>query len=239
MGKIPWRRKWQPIPVFLLGKFHGQRSLRGYHPWGCTESYTTERLTTTTCWHGLFPHLIFSPEGWQQLHFTVKMRSAAQKSKDRTKDFQAIKCKSRFKSNSPYASFHNEGSWILHDFLSSIRFYLESGKSSSQGCTFSERVSRRGQTNLSYLTAAHGGKVTTKKGERGLSYRTNCIRGAGKVPGTENPTKRYHVRRHYDCVGFPGGAVVKNLPANARDTGDAGLIPGLGRSPGEGNGNPL
>ena len=36
--------------------------------------------------------------------------------------------------------------------------------------------------------------------------------------------------------GFPGGSVVKNLPANARDLSS---IPGLGRSPGEGNGNPL
>ena len=36
--------------------------------------------------------------------------------------------------------------------------------------------------------------------------------------------------------GFPGNSVIKNLPANS---GDAGLIPGLGRSPGEGNGNPL
>ena len=36
--------------------------------------------------------------------------------------------------------------------------------------------------------------------------------------------------------GFPGGLVVKNLPANA---GDTGLIPGSGRSPGEGNGNLL
>ena len=35
---------------------------------------------------------------------------------------------------------------------------------------------------------------------------------------------------------FPGGSVVKNLPANA---GDEGSIPGSGRSPGEGNGNPL
>ena len=32
--KIPWRRKWQPISVFLPGKFHGQRSLAGYSPWG-------------------------------------------------------------------------------------------------------------------------------------------------------------------------------------------------------------
>ena len=37
-------------------------------------------------------------------------------------------------------------------------------------------------------------------------------------------------------MGFPGGAEVKNPPANA---GDSGLIPGLGRSSGEGNGNPL
>ena len=33
IGKIPCRRKWQPTPVFLPGKFHGQRSLAGYSPW--------------------------------------------------------------------------------------------------------------------------------------------------------------------------------------------------------------
>ena len=39
------------------------------------------------------------------------------------------------------------------------------------------------------------------------------------------------------CIqGFPGGSVIKNLPANA---GDTGSIPGLGRSPGKGNGNPI
>ena len=32
VGKIPWSRKWQPTPVFLPGKFHGQRSLVGYSP---------------------------------------------------------------------------------------------------------------------------------------------------------------------------------------------------------------
>ena len=34
VGKIPWRRKWQPTPVFLPGKSRGQRSLVGYSPWG-------------------------------------------------------------------------------------------------------------------------------------------------------------------------------------------------------------
>ena len=37
-----WRRKWQPTPVLLPGKFHGQRSLVGYGPWGYKESDTTE-----------------------------------------------------------------------------------------------------------------------------------------------------------------------------------------------------
>ena len=39
--------------------------------------------------------------------------------------------------------------------------------------------------------------------------------------------------------GFPGGAVIKNPPANAGATSHEGLIPGLGRSPGGGNGNPF
>ena len=37
VGKIPWRRAWQPTPVVLLGESHEQRSLVGYSPWGCKE----------------------------------------------------------------------------------------------------------------------------------------------------------------------------------------------------------
>ena len=56
--------------------------------------------------------------------------------------------------------------------------------------------------------------------------------------------KSFYYKLHNDrccfllqnSVGFPGGSVVKNLPANA---GDKGSIPELGRFPGEGNGNPL
>jgi len=40
VGKIPWRRKWQPTPVFLPGESHGQRSLAGYSPWDRKESDT-------------------------------------------------------------------------------------------------------------------------------------------------------------------------------------------------------
>ena len=47
VGKIPWRREWQPTPVFLPGESHGQRSLAGYSPWCGKESDMTERLTHT------------------------------------------------------------------------------------------------------------------------------------------------------------------------------------------------
>ena len=51
VGKIPWSTKWQPAPVFLPGKFHGQRSLVGYSMWGCKKSDTTEWLSTHTHTH--------------------------------------------------------------------------------------------------------------------------------------------------------------------------------------------
>ena len=40
--RSPWRRKWQPTPVFLPGESHGQRSLVGYGPWGRKESDMTK-----------------------------------------------------------------------------------------------------------------------------------------------------------------------------------------------------
>ena len=42
VGKAPWRREWQPTPVFLPRKSYGQRSLVGYSPWGCKELDMTE-----------------------------------------------------------------------------------------------------------------------------------------------------------------------------------------------------
>ena len=42
VGQIPWKRAWQPTPVFLPGESHGQRILAGYIPWGHKESDMTE-----------------------------------------------------------------------------------------------------------------------------------------------------------------------------------------------------
>ena len=60
--KIVWRRAPQPTPVFLLGHFHGQRSLVGYSPQGCKESDTT-KVTQHVCMH-IFEigHFIFPYE---------------------------------------------------------------------------------------------------------------------------------------------------------------------------------
>ena len=46
--RIPWRRKWQPTPVFLFGNSHGRRSLAGYSPRGHKLLDVTERARTHT-----------------------------------------------------------------------------------------------------------------------------------------------------------------------------------------------
>ena len=46
VGKIPWRRAWQPTPVSLPGDSRGQRSLVCYRPWGGKEPDTTQHLST-------------------------------------------------------------------------------------------------------------------------------------------------------------------------------------------------
>ena len=57
VGKIPWRRVWQPTPVFWPGESHGQRCLVGYSPQDCKELDTTEHQRTDAfellCWRRL------------------------------------------------------------------------------------------------------------------------------------------------------------------------------------------
>ena len=69
VGNIPWRRKWQPTPVFLLGESHGQRSLVGYSPRGRKESDMTKQLH----FHFLY-HLSHHPSH-VHIHNTSKWRT--------------------------------------------------------------------------------------------------------------------------------------------------------------------
>ena len=57
--KIPWRRAWQPTPVFLPGESLGQRSLAGYRPWGCKELDTTEATQQAQQSDSLITYIFF------------------------------------------------------------------------------------------------------------------------------------------------------------------------------------
>ena len=62
----PWRRAWQPTPVFFLGESHGQRSIMDYSPWGRKESSTIE-VTEYAC-------VVFNERGRVAvaLHFKIR-----------------------------------------------------------------------------------------------------------------------------------------------------------------------
>ena len=63
--KSPWRREWQPTPVFFPGEFHGQRILAGYSPWGRKESDTTECPMLLV---GNSEEVKKKERGWRQQH---------------------------------------------------------------------------------------------------------------------------------------------------------------------------
>ena len=54
VGKIPWRRAWQPTPVILPGELHRQRNLRGYSPGGHKELDTIKQQTLSPFFHSCF-----------------------------------------------------------------------------------------------------------------------------------------------------------------------------------------
>ena len=64
-----------------------------------------------------------------------------------------------------------------------------------------------------------------------ILMRGRCKHASGTIPALKT-----HIVK---VGGFPDGSVLKSLPANIEDAGDTGSIPESGRSPGEGNGNPL
>ena len=77
--KIPWRRKWQPTPVFLPGESHGQRSLAGYSLWGHkSQTWLSDQTTTTSIYtnniyiHKEYIYKIVRIEPWVvHQHFPV------------------------------------------------------------------------------------------------------------------------------------------------------------------------
>ena len=77
VGKIPWRRAWQPTPVFLTGESQGRRSLSGHSPYGRKELDTTE-VIEHTCMHA---QVIFMTEGFPRGHGRhLRVKKVAQRS---------------------------------------------------------------------------------------------------------------------------------------------------------------
>ena len=64
VGKVPWSRKWQPIPIFLPGKSHGQRSLAGYSLWGCRVINNWACMHTMYILQGYLLHKILEKIVW-------------------------------------------------------------------------------------------------------------------------------------------------------------------------------
>ena len=85
VGKILWSRKWQPTPVFLPGKFHGQKSLAGYSPWGHKESDTPE--------HTYLRGVYLLNKGKWPLHLPQSCLEEVTTYEDKVKDFlKALFC---------------------------------------------------------------------------------------------------------------------------------------------------
>ena len=73
-GSIPWRRKWQPTPVFLHMKSHGQGSLTGYSPWGC-KRVRHDLVTKQQQELGWYDHVTHSLKNYMGLYDTAIVQS--------------------------------------------------------------------------------------------------------------------------------------------------------------------
>ena len=80
VGKIPWRRAWQPTPVFLAGESPGWRSLAGYSPQGCRVKHDWSGLA---CTHRNTRQLFWGLEGADQY---LEARCGGQRKRARTSD---------------------------------------------------------------------------------------------------------------------------------------------------------
>ena len=71
--RILWRRKWQPTPVFLPEKSHGQRILLGYSPWGCKELDTIWELNMQAPMHTHVQYMLALMEYWENTQSKISL----------------------------------------------------------------------------------------------------------------------------------------------------------------------
>ena len=114
VGKIPWRKKWQPTPVFLPGKSPGQRSLTGYCPRSSNESDTTEHRHTIRPKFGWI-HEVCSEKQiestFQEGELKVKGRESLTKGSQWRGRWKRIELKSAWNEKEHSVEMKKQASW--------------------------------------------------------------------------------------------------------------------------------
>ena len=198
--KIPYRRKWRPTPIFLLGESHAQRSLAGLQSIG-SQSWTWLKWLSTLLYYMLWwesgcrvGSLLLSPLVFGDIILLVLASGIYAASKYAT---CLLWC---FKVGMPSLFSLCLGHW-------------QNGKASKAGC----RTELPSGRELEFW-------LTIRK--------VVCSRGTTAPDYSQSGDNLHHIK-------FPPWLSSKESTCNVGATGDAGSIPGPGRSPGEENDNPL
>jgi len=209
LGRSPGGGKWQPTPVFLPEKCHGQRSLAGYSPKGHKEPGTTEGLSTQTLgWTWL---LLPLPQAEDESRPT-KIKSPLQPTVkwDRKQMIMATTLPALSPPNTPYyKDCLKYSSYIVryaHQFFLKKTQYWNASK------IFSSKIA------TCLISCPFPGMITLAWCASFQSFYA------------------FTYLYIHSLLGFPGGSDGKE---SACYDGDLGLIPELGRSPGGGHDNPL
>ena len=116
-GRFPWRREWQPTPIFLPGEFQGQRSLAGCSSWGCKQLNTTEHAPTHV---GRFLQFL---KFWHSCHGSPSCGASVLCSTEMFWEV-AAKMKSNFRENEQSCiypkrqeSFYSRANFVIITFL--------------------------------------------------------------------------------------------------------------------------
>ena len=132
VGKTTWRRKWQPTPVLLPGKFHGWRNLVGCSSWGRKESGMTEGLQFHFHFHGnkwpLFIWHVYVPVSLSGMSDSLRLHGLYSLLGYLFMEFSSQEYWSGLLSPSPGRSYHTQINlwWILNQNIK--RYYKVSWK---------------------------------------------------------------------------------------------------------------